>query len=163
VRLWSGQTEGVGGPAQPSPTTGQCLNGGYGRREVMRKRCETRASLPLDAIRRPRVTPIWKLEAALKCRSCRTSRYSPPPHMIRLTKERLIARYVWVHHCARIESAEQGTIQRMVIVGKVQPSTQSGRPALNGSLSSFAYSNPLSARESIAYVRLFLQRCLQGV
>jgi hypothetical protein len=26
---------------------------------------------PCDAIRRPRDTPIWKLEAALKCRSCR--------------------------------------------------------------------------------------------
>jgi hypothetical protein len=30
-------------------------------------RCKTRATLPLDAIRRPRKTPIWKLEAALKC------------------------------------------------------------------------------------------------
>jgi hypothetical protein len=29
-------------------------------------RCKTRASLPLDAIRRLRDTPIWK-EAALKC------------------------------------------------------------------------------------------------
>ena len=48
-------------------------------------RCETRASIPLDAIRRPRVTPIWKLEAALKCRSCWTPRYAPPVHMIRLT------------------------------------------------------------------------------
>jgi len=37
-------------------------------------RCKTRASLPLDAIRRPRDTPIWKLEAALKCRSCRKGR-----------------------------------------------------------------------------------------
>lgn len=32
-------------------------------------RCKTRASLPLDAIRRPRDTPIWKLESSLKCRS----------------------------------------------------------------------------------------------
>jgi hypothetical protein len=95
--LWSEQMEGYGGPAQPSPTIGQCLNGGYGWLEVMCKRCETRASLPLDAIRRPRDTPIWKLEAALKCRSCRTPRYSPPVHIIRLTKEREIAPYVWVH------------------------------------------------------------------
>src|ERR1700675_3313259 len=95
--LWSEQMEGYGGPAQPSPTIGQCLNGGLGWLEVMCKRCETRASLPLDAIRRPRDTPIWKLEAALKCRSCRTPRYSPPVHMIRLTKERMIAPYVWVH------------------------------------------------------------------
>ena len=26
--LWSEQMEGFGGPAQPSPTVGQCLNGG---------------------------------------------------------------------------------------------------------------------------------------
>jgi hypothetical protein len=80
-----------------SPEIAQCLNGGYGWLEVMCKRCETRASLPLDAIRRPQDTPIWKLEAALKCRSCRTPRYSPPVHMIKLTREREIAPYVWVH------------------------------------------------------------------
>jgi hypothetical protein len=59
--------EGFGGPAQPSPTIAQCLNGGYGWLEVKRRRCETRASIPLDAVHRPRNTPIWKLEAALKC------------------------------------------------------------------------------------------------
>jgi hypothetical protein len=75
--LWSEQMEGFGGPAQPSPTIAQCLNGGYGWLEVMCHRCEARASLPLDAIRRPRDTPIWKLEAALKCRSCKTPRYAP--------------------------------------------------------------------------------------
>jgi hypothetical protein len=32
--------------------------------KVVCKPCETRASLPLDAIRRPRDTPIWKQEAA---------------------------------------------------------------------------------------------------
>jgi hypothetical protein len=97
AEAWSIRMEGYGGPAQPSPTIAQCLNGGYGWLEVMCKRCETRASLPLDAIRRPRNTPIWKLEAALKCRSCRTPRYSPPVHMIKLTKEREITPYVWVH------------------------------------------------------------------
>jgi hypothetical protein len=48
-------------------------------------------------VRRPRDTPIWKLEAALKCRSCRTPRYAPPVHMIRLTEERQTAPYTWVH------------------------------------------------------------------
>ena len=56
---------------KPSPTIGQCLNGGLGWLEVECNRCKTRASLPLDAIRRPQDTPIWKLEAALKCRSCK--------------------------------------------------------------------------------------------
>src|ERR1700730_2102309 len=67
--LWSEQMEGFGGPAQPSPTIAQCLNGGYGWLEVKCHRRETSASIPLDAIRRPRDTPIWKLAAAPKCRS----------------------------------------------------------------------------------------------
>jgi hypothetical protein len=95
--LWSEQMEGFGGPAQPSPTIAQCLNGGYGWLEVMCKRCHTRVSLPLDAIRRTRNTAIWKLEAALKCRSCRARQYSPPVHMIKLTQQREIAPYAWVH------------------------------------------------------------------
>ena len=84
-------------PAQPSPTIAQCLNGGLGWLEVECNRCKTRASLPLDAIRRPRDTPIWKLEAALKCRSCRKGRYAPPVHMIKLTETREITPYLWVH------------------------------------------------------------------
>src|SRR6266566_4467031 len=93
---WSLRMEGYGGPAQSSPTIGQCLNGGFGWLEVECNRCKTKASIPLDAIRRPRSTPIWKLEAALKCRSCETGRYAPPVHMIRLTARREITPYVWV-------------------------------------------------------------------
>jgi hypothetical protein len=89
--------EGYGGPAQPSPTIGQCLNGGLGWLEVECNRCKTRASLPLADIRRPRDTSIWKLEAALKCRSCKKGRYAPPVHMIKLTETREITPYVWVH------------------------------------------------------------------
>src|SRR5258706_1612476 len=89
--------EGYGGPAQPSPTSGQCLNGGLGWLEVEGNRCKTRASLPRDAIRRSRDTPIWKLEAALKCRSCKKGRYAPPVHMIKLTETREITPYLWVH------------------------------------------------------------------
>jgi hypothetical protein len=65
--------------------------------EVECNRCKTRASLPLDAICRPRHTPIWKLEAALKCRSCKKGRYAPPVHMIKLTEQREIIPYVRVH------------------------------------------------------------------
>ena len=71
AELWSIRMEACGGPAQPSPTIAQCLNGGLGWLEVECNRCKTRASLPLDAIRRPRSTPIWKLKASLKCRACR--------------------------------------------------------------------------------------------
>ena len=52
-KRWSIQMEGYGGPALPSPTIGQCLNGGLGWLEVECDRCKTRASIPLDAIRRP--------------------------------------------------------------------------------------------------------------
>jgi hypothetical protein len=69
AEAWSIRMEGYGGPAQPSPTIGQCLNGGYGWMEIECNRCKTRVSIPLDAIRRPRDTPIWKLEGSFRCRS----------------------------------------------------------------------------------------------
>ena len=96
-KAWSVRMEGYGGPAQPSPTIGQCLNGGYGWLEIECCRCKTRASLPLDAIRRARDTPIWKLEASFRCRSCGTRRYKPPVRMIKLTEQREITPYKWVH------------------------------------------------------------------
>jgi hypothetical protein len=97
AEAWSIRMEGNGGPAQPSPTIGQCLDGGLGWLEVECNRCKTRASLPLDAIRRPPDTPLWKLEASLKCRSCRKGRHAPPVHMIKLTQTQEITPYVWVH------------------------------------------------------------------
>ena len=97
AEAWSIRMEGYGGPAQPSPTIGQCLNGGYSWMEIECNRCKTRASIPLDAIRRPRDTSIWKLEGSFRCRSCGTRRYKPPVHMIKLTQEREITPYIWVH------------------------------------------------------------------
>ena len=40
------------------------------------------------------IYPIWKLEAALKCRSCNKGRYAPPVHIIKLIREREITPYV---------------------------------------------------------------------
>jgi hypothetical protein len=94
---WSVRMEGYGGPAQPSPTIGQCISGGYGWLEVSCRRCDTKASIPLQHVRRPRDTPIWKLEASLKCRSCRKGRYAPPVHMIKLTERQEVTPYRWVH------------------------------------------------------------------
>jgi hypothetical protein len=65
--------------------------------QVSCHRCKTEASIPLDCFRRPKDTPIWKLEASLKCRSCRKGRYAPPAHMISLTEKRQTTPYVWVH------------------------------------------------------------------
>jgi hypothetical protein len=94
AEAWSIRMEGYGGPAQPSPTLGQCLNGGLGWLQVRWHRCKTEARIPLDCVRRPKETPIWKPEALLKCRSCRKGRYAPLVHMIRLTEERQTAPYV---------------------------------------------------------------------
>jgi hypothetical protein len=95
------QIVGYCGPVQPSPTIAQCLDGGYGWLEVERHLCKARASIPLDAIRCPRNTPIWKLEAALKCQSCRKGRYSPLFHMIKLTQGSMFG-------CFRTRKGEPG-------------------------------------------------------
>jgi phage FluMu protein Com len=97
AEAWSVRMEGYGGPAQPSPTIGQCIHGGLGWLEVECHRCKTRASLPLNAIRRPRDTPLWKLEASLKCPNCRRVRRAPSVHMIKLTERQEITPYKWVH------------------------------------------------------------------
>jgi hypothetical protein len=97
AEAWAVRMEGYGGPAQPSPTIGQCLNGGYGWLEIECCRCKTRASLPLDAIRRTRDTQIWKLEPSFRCRACGTRRYKPPVRMIKLTERQEITPYKWVH------------------------------------------------------------------
>jgi hypothetical protein len=81
----------IRGPAQPSPIIGQCLN------EIECNRCKTRASLSLDATAGRAITPIWKPEAALKCRSCKKGRYAPPAHMIKLTATQEVTPYKWVH------------------------------------------------------------------
>jgi hypothetical protein len=96
-QAWSVRMEGYGGLAQPSPTIGQCLNGDYGWLEIECCRCKTKASQPLDAIRRLRDTPIWNLESSFHCRSCGTRRYKPPVRMIKLTEQREITPYKWVH------------------------------------------------------------------
>jgi len=54
-------------PRGPLPQSLSVLSAGYGWVQVMCHRCEAHASMPLDAMRRPPDTPIWKREAALKC------------------------------------------------------------------------------------------------
>jgi hypothetical protein len=97
-QLWSEQMEGFGGPAQPSPTIVQALNAGYGFLEVQCRRCETRTTVPLEFIRRPRDTPVWKLEASLTCRRCTPFvRRRPQTILIKLTKTKETASYPWRH------------------------------------------------------------------
>src|SRR4051794_16127611 len=97
AEAWSVQMEGYGGPAQPSPTIGQCINGGLAWLEGEGKHCKTRPELAARCDPSTAPHPIWKLEAALKCRSWRTPRYSPPVRMIKLTEQRELSPYVWAH------------------------------------------------------------------
>jgi hypothetical protein len=83
--------------AQPSPTIGQWLNGDLGWLEAECNRCKTRASLLLDAIRRPRNTPIWKLERRRNADHASEGRDAPSVHMIKLTERQEITPYPWVH------------------------------------------------------------------
>src|SRR5260370_40111093 len=55
--LWSERMEGFGGPAQPSPTIAQCLNGGHCWLEVLFKRPRKPTRLPPGALLRPPHTP----------------------------------------------------------------------------------------------------------
>src|SRR5260370_37481658 len=61
AEAWSIRMEGYGGPAQPSPTIGECLNGGGGWGEGGGKCSKTPARLPPAASPgRPR-SPLWEL------------------------------------------------------------------------------------------------------
>jgi hypothetical protein len=63
-------------------------------------KCHHYESRSIPARRDPasaRHAHLEKLEAALKCRLCKKGRYAPPVHMIKLTQEREITPYAWVH------------------------------------------------------------------
>jgi hypothetical protein len=70
-RMWSD-----GGPAQPSPTVGQAINGGYPWLEVKCSRCRTPKSIDLTIMARPPETPVHVLEGRLDCRKCRSAKRS---------------------------------------------------------------------------------------
>ncbi len=45
-------------------------------------------SHPLGRHRRPRDTPVWNLEAALRCRSGKKHRHAASAHMLKVTETR---------------------------------------------------------------------------
>jgi hypothetical protein len=68
---WNYRMIGLGGPAQPSPTIADAIAGRFCYLEVKCSRCSTHSIVDLTAVnkvrRRPE-TPIWRLEASLRCR-----------------------------------------------------------------------------------------------
>src|SRR3984893_14199962 len=71
---WNEKMWSDGGPAQPSPTIGQAINGGFPWLEVKCSRCRTSSSVDLAAINRPADTPVHLLEGRLNCRKCKKAK-----------------------------------------------------------------------------------------
>lgn len=67
---WTKRMLSFRGPAQPSPTLGDALNAGYPYLEVRCLGCDTHQTVALDAVRRPKTTPIHELERYMRCRDC---------------------------------------------------------------------------------------------
>jgi hypothetical protein len=97
AEAWSIRMEGYGGPAsRPRRSGNACTADTAGLKLNATTVRPARAShLMRSGVRA--IRPIWKLATALKCRSCKEGRYAPPVHMIKLTQEREIRPYVWVH------------------------------------------------------------------
>jgi hypothetical protein len=76
-KAWNDRMLGYQGPAQPSPTIGDALNGGYGYLEVRCLGCDTHQTVALDIVRRPKATPIHELERYMRCRDCSQDRGYP--------------------------------------------------------------------------------------
>jgi hypothetical protein len=67
---WSKRMLGYKGPAQPSPTIGDAINGGYRYLEVHCHGCDTHQAVDLGIIRRPKTTPVHELERYMRCNPC---------------------------------------------------------------------------------------------
>ena len=68
VEAWNKRMIGFKGPAQPSPS--EALNAGYAYLEVRCLGCDTRQTVALDIVRRPKTTPVHELERYMRCRQC---------------------------------------------------------------------------------------------
>jgi hypothetical protein len=90
---WSQRMLAFQGPAQPSPTLGDALNGGYPYLEVKCLGCETHQTVALNIVRRPKSTPIHELERYMRCKDC--SRQSGRPfkrsHLVALRSTKISA------------------------------------------------------------------------
>nr|WP_166309193.1 hypothetical protein [Bradyrhizobium sp. 2S1]MCK7664936.1 hypothetical protein [Bradyrhizobium sp. 2S1] len=99
-QAWNYRRIGLGGPVQPSPTIGEALKGGFCYLEVKCRRCRTHSLIDLTAVnevRRKPDTPIWKLEASLRCRHCSEALRGrrPAADIVRLRKEKTLEFEPW--------------------------------------------------------------------
>lgn len=74
---WNHRMLGYKGPAQPSPTIGDAINGGYPYLEVRCLGCNTSQTVALDIVRRSKSTPVHELERYMRCKDCSQLRGHP--------------------------------------------------------------------------------------
>lgn len=74
---WNQRMLGYKGAAQPSPALGDVPNAGFGCLDVRCLGCDTRQTVALDIVRRPRTTPIHELERYMRRRDCSEGRGYP--------------------------------------------------------------------------------------
>src|ERR1700761_540673 len=77
VKAWNDRMLGYQGPAQPSPTIGDAINGGHGYLEVRCLGCDTHQTVDLTIVRRPKTAPVHELERYMRCKDCSEVRRYP--------------------------------------------------------------------------------------
>jgi len=90
---WTKRMLAFKGPAQPSPALGDALNAGYIYLEVRCLGCDTNQTVALDIVRRPKATPIHKLERYMRCKDCSDVRGYPykRSHLVALRRTKISA------------------------------------------------------------------------
>jgi len=80
-RMWSD-----GGPADPSPSIDQAINGGYGWLEIRCTRCRTPRSVDLCQLPHVATTCIHDLASRLRCERCRAAGKRPAAELLQLAR-----------------------------------------------------------------------------
>jgi hypothetical protein len=108
-QAWNYKMIGLGGPAQPSPTIAEAFAGPFYFLGVKCRRCSTHSLIDLTAVnqvRRKPDTPIWKLEASLRCpRTGALRGRRPPANIVRLRKEKTLEFEAWYPEDERCKCA----------------------------------------------------------
>jgi len=91
---WNKRMLGYKGPAQPSPMLGDALNAGFRFLEVHCLGCDTRQTVDLAKLKRPRqTTPIHALERSMRCKGCSERSGGPykRSHLVALRRDKISA------------------------------------------------------------------------
>lgn len=79
-RMWSD-----GGPADPSPTIDQAINGGFPWLEIACSRCKTKRDVDLAALPHVTTTCVHDLASRLVCAKCKRAGKRPAATLLQLS------------------------------------------------------------------------------